>query len=60
MNAYLISEGDKKFITNADNLMEAENKYYDEFHKVGLGVRYLVEEVELSPKLKGDDSILFF
>lgn len=60
MNAYLISEGGKIFITNADNLMDAENKFYEEFHKVGLGVKYLVQEVELSPKLKGDDSIVFF
>lgn len=61
MNAYLIHYKGKKYITNADNLMEAEDEFVA-FLEIGYdtdGV-YIVEQIEITSAYRNDDSIVFF
>lgn len=60
MNAYLITENGKRFITNADNLFDAEEKFVSEFLDKGFGENYKVSEIEISARLQDDETIVFF
>lgn len=63
MNSYLITCGDKVYATNADNLMDAEEKfeyeYGDEYMSNKTRVR-LIETVEEMGQVRVDEEIIVF
>lgn len=57
MNSYLIKTKNSSYITNADNLMDAEEKFFNEFPDLD----YVnIKQIELSPRLSDDENIVFF
>lgn len=60
MNAYIIKRKGRRYITNAENLMEAEDKFVEQLELDYSENDYKIEPVELTPRLQDDDSIMFF
>lgn len=52
MRGYVIRVGTKKYATNADNLMEAEDKFINEFPQFE-SVKFTVSEASEGEKLNG-------
>ncbi len=59
MNAYILSHGGKRYATNADNMMEAEDKLID-YLEVSDLLECQIVPVESIELLEGDESIIFF
>ena len=60
MNAYLITFKKNKYITNADNVMEAEEKFLEQYElNWDCGV-YDIEEIEINDSVRSNKKIKFF
>lgn len=60
MNPYIIKTTDgSRFITNADTLMDAENKFIEQYPDFDPDC-FKVETIELNARLEDDDSIIYF
>lgn len=59
MNTYLIAHGGKRFATNAENMMEAEDKLADylELEELQKCQVILLESMDV---VKGKDDIIYF
>lgn len=60
MNGYVIVYGDKRYATNADNMMEAEDKLFEFLEHSDLGMSCQVDQVESLDALRDDPNTTFF
>ena len=60
MNTYLIKVKNKRYITNADSSFEAEQRFLEEGMYEESFLDYTVKEIELTPKILADESIVYF
>lgn len=58
MNGYLMQVGGKRYATNADNLMEAEDKLFERLGNVNLKVK--ITQVDSLETLSDKETIIFF
>ncbi len=60
MNGYLMEYGGKRYATNADNVMEAEDKLFIHLGDVFQTMRLKISQVESLESIDGKDEITFF
>lgn len=60
MNGYVMDFGGKRYATNADNIMEAEEKLFEHLGNVQLEMSCKTHQVESLETLDGKDEINFF
>lgn len=60
MNGYVMEYQGKRYATNADNLMEAEENLFEHLGTVDYSVRLKTARVDSLENLKGKDEIHFF
>lgn len=60
MNRYLIVFGEKHYVTNADNMLEAEEKVFEHFGDVDNNIMCKVSKIESLDCLDKKDETIFF
>lgn len=59
MNAYLITDGKKQYVTDADDLLTAENKFFEQYD-VSNPDEVIVKQLDTIEKVQEDESVIFF
>lgn len=60
MNGYVLEYGGKRYATNADNSMEAEDKLFTFLGDIDLGKSCKIIQVESLDSLRADTEVIFF
>ncbi len=60
MNGYMMEVSGKRYATNADNLMEAEEKLFEHLGNVHPDIKYKIYQVDSLDSLNSKDEITFF
>lgn len=60
MNGYVLEYRGKRYATNAENVMEAEDKLFTLLGDIDLGKSCKVSQVEQLDPLRADTRVIFF